>query len=79
MGLFKKRQAVGTTELKVTGMTCGHCEMRVSNALKDMPGVKDATADLKAERAVVTTDREVPIDALITAVKQAGYDAEPLE
>ena len=79
MGLFKKSKAVGTTELRVTGMTCGHCEMRVSNALKNMPGVKDATADLKVGRAVVTTEREVPVDALIAAVKQAGYDAEPAE
>ncbi len=79
MGLFKKSKAVERTELRVTGMTCGHCEMRVSNALRDVPGVKDAMADHKTGRAVVTTDREVPVDALIAAVERAGYEAEPVE
>ncbi len=72
MGLFAKKQKV---ELAVQGMTCGHCEMRVSKALKGVPGVVDATVSHERARAIVTVKGEVGIDALIDAVKNAGYTA----
>lgn len=74
MGLFKKHK---TVDLKVTGMHCGHCEMSVSKALKAVPGVKDAKADHKTHTASITADEGISVDALVEAVNEAGYTAEP--
>ena len=63
--------------LKVTGMTCGHCEKAVSNALRGMAGVSDAQVELKNGRAVVEYDEtQTTPQALASAVMDEGYMAE---
>ena len=79
MGLFKKDKPGQTVELRVTGMTCSHCEMRVAKALKAVPGVNDAQADHNQQKAVVTVQGDVAMDDLIAAVDTAGYTADPPE
>jgi len=74
MGLFKKHK---TMNLKVIGMHCGHCEMSVSRALKGVPGVTDAKADPQTHTATATVEEGVSVDALVAAVNEAGYTAEP--
>ncbi len=60
--------------LKIQGMTCNHCVMRVAKALKAVPGVQDAQVDLqKAEAAVTYDDAKVSLDKLSFAVVDAGY------
>lgn len=61
------------TNLNVTGMTCGHCEQRVVDALEDVQGVEAATADSETDSVSVEGDADV--DALIGAVEDAGYSA----
>jgi len=62
------------TNLKIQGMTCNHCVMRVAKALKAVPGVQDAQVDLqKAEAAVTYDDAKVSLDKLSFAVVEAGY------
>ncbi|MEJ2454658.1 MAG: heavy metal translocating P-type ATPase [Candidatus Thiodiazotropha sp.] len=63
-----------STTLKVTGMTCQHCVMNVSKALKAVPGVEDADVSLEKGEAVVSGDSDR--DVLVQAVKTAGYEAE---
>ncbi len=60
--------------LTVGGMTCGHCEMRVKKALAAVPGVKDANVSHQAGAAEVDVEG-VTREALIEAVKKAGYEA----
>lgn len=73
MGIFSKDEKI---ELEVTGMTCGHCESRVSNALLTIEGVKKAVADHEANKAVVTVKQgKADRAALIDAIKEAGYEA----
>ena len=60
-------------ELKITGMMCEHCKSHVEQALKAVPGVTTVTVDLKAGTAAVVGGTA---DALVSAVKNAGYDAE---
>jgi len=79
MGLFKRKTADDSIEIKVTGLHCGHCEMSVRNALLKVDGVKDAEVSQADERARVTTTKDVPVDALVDAVVAAGYGAEPGE
>lgn len=62
-----------STTLTVEGMTCGHCEQTVEEALEGVTGVSDATADREAER--VTVEGGADPDDLIAAVEDAGYEA----
>jgi copper chaperone len=60
--------------LKIQGMTCNHCVMRVAKALKAVSGVEDAQVDLQKAEAVVTYDeKKVAKDKLGFAVVEAGY------
>ena len=60
--------------LKITGMTCGHCVRSVTGALKGVKGVKTAEVDLKSGSAKVEGTPDPA--ALIAAVAEEGYKAE---
>ncbi|WP_146927833.1 heavy metal translocating P-type ATPase [Cellulomonas xylanilytica] len=55
-------------------MTCASCVARVEKKLNRLPGV-EATVNLPLESARVTVDGPVDADALVAAVRSAGYDA----
>jgi Cu2+-exporting ATPase len=59
-----------TIELKVKGMTCAHCEMRVKKALEAVEGVETAKADHKTGKATVTLKPGADVDrqTLVEAV-----------
>ncbi len=59
------------TVLKIEGMTCMHCKMRVEKALKGVSGVTGVQVDLAKKEAVVTGSVERKIMA--KAVADAGY------
>ncbi|MFA5568453.1 MAG: heavy-metal-associated domain-containing protein [Trueperaceae bacterium] len=61
------------TKLNVTGMTCGHCQNAVKNALEEVTGVEAAQVDLENGTATVTGVADV--SALLAAVQEAGYEA----
>ncbi|SDB90191.1 Cu+-exporting ATPase [Sanguibacter gelidistatuariae] len=61
-------------DLAVEGMTCASCVARVEKRLNQIPGV-EATVNLPLESAHVVATADVDDDALIAAVKKAGYDA----
>jgi len=64
-------------ELKVKGMTCPHCEMRVRKALEAVPGVESAKPDHKKGVAVVEVSGDVSNETLAKAVNDTGlYEAE---
>jgi len=63
-------------EFGVKGMTCDHCVMTVTKALKGVEGVKLAEVSLAEERAKVTFDpTKASLEQLKEAVNQAGYQA----
>jgi len=62
-----------TTTITVEGMSCGHCEQTVEEALQAVSGVTGVTVDREAERASVDGDAETA--ALVDAVEDAGYAA----
>jgi copper chaperone len=64
------------TELKIDGMTCGHCSAAVKKALERVAGVTGADVDLAAGRARVQGAAD-PAN-LIAAVQDEGYRASPL-
>ncbi len=65
-----------TTTLKVGGMSCGHCVMAVTKALKGVQGVHDAKVDLQGGCAVVDYDAPATPRELVGAVLEEGYTAE---
>jgi copper chaperone len=63
--------------MPVKGMTCNHCVMTVTNALKAVDGVKVATVNLEQESAKITFDETMTnVDSLKQAVVSAGYQVE---
>lgn len=62
-----------TTTITVEGMSCGHCEQSVEEALRGVNGVSDASADNEAGEA--TVEGEADVDSLVAAVEDAGYSA----
>ena len=61
------------TELTVGGVHCGNCVRHVQDALAELPGVS-ATVDLDSAVATVTHPATVPVQALLDAVDEAGYE-----
>ena len=62
-------------ELKVTGMTCNHCEATVKSALAEVPGVERVmVVDQDMDRAIVKGDADP--QALVEAIKAKGYESE---
>ncbi len=62
-------------KLKVSGMTCEHCERAVTNALADVAGVdKVVTVSHKNDEAII--DGNADTEALLAAVREEGFDAE---
>ena len=59
--------------ISIKGMTCGHCEGRVTSELLKIPGVTAVVAS--AEKANATISADAPLDAQMidSAVRQAGY------
>ena len=62
-----------TTTLKIEGMMCPHCEVRVKKALEGVAGVESAVADHNAGTAVVTMSAEVPFEELKNVVEAEDY------
>lgn len=58
--------------LKVDGMSCGNCTVRVENALNSLDGVW-ARVNLMEEEADLYLKQDVSDDVLREAVKSAGY------
>ncbi len=74
--MFGKKKC--DVEMKVEGMSCGHCSARVEEALNAIEGVK-AEVDLKKKTAYVTLEKETAEDTLKKAVEEAGYHVEEIK
>ena len=61
-------------QLPIDGMTCASCVMRVEKALKALPGVQRAEVNLATEQAAVLVEPGVGAQALVAAVRKAGYE-----
>ena len=67
---------MASVKLKVAGMTCGHCRMKVEEALKGVPGTFGAAVFLADGEAEVEFDAAAGSpDRYVAAVSQAGYQA----
>lgn len=63
-------------ELRVGGMTCPHCPVTVENALKSIPGVREAHVNLVNKSASVDFDSaRAKVTDLLHAIRAVGYTA----
>ncbi len=65
-----------TTRLSISGMSCAGCVSSVEGALQGVAGVSAASVNFAEHTAVAEGD--APVQALIDAVRSAGYDAAEL-
>ncbi|GAA4191082.1 heavy-metal-associated domain-containing protein [Microbacterium oryzae] len=66
---------MSTNEYRVTGMTCGHCEMSVREEVGEIAGVEDIQVSAETGRLVVTASDELDDAKVLAAVTEAGYSA----
>ena len=68
--------STATSRLDIGGMTCASCVNRIERALKQQPGVLDATVNLATESATIRiVQGSVTTDTLIDVIDRAGYQA----
>lgn len=68
---------IDSVQLLLTGMSCASCVSKVQHALEGVDGVEVARVNLAERSALVTGNPSN--EALIAAVKNAGYGAEIIE
>ncbi len=68
----------GTSEaISVQGMTCASCVGRVEKAIAKVAGVAGASVNLATERAEVRYAGAPVHEAVVAAIRKAGYDVQP--
>jgi copper chaperone len=68
--------ASAPTQYLVTGMTCEHCVMSVTEELSEVDGVEQVDVELNvggASRVSVVTSRPVSLQQVSAAITEAGY------
>jgi copper chaperone len=62
---------------RVDGMNCNHCVVAVSGEVGQVAGVTDVDVDLDT-KLVRVTGASLDDAAVVAAIDEAGYDAEPI-
>ena len=65
--------------MKIEGMMCGHCEVRVKKALEALPEVAAAAVSHESGTAVVTLSGEISDAALKKAVEDQDYQVTGIQ
>jgi copper chaperone CopZ len=62
-----------TAHYTVTGMTCGHCVMSVSEEVQEIAAVTDVQVDLDSGVVTITSDQPIADADVRAAIEAAGY------
>ncbi len=60
-------------KMEVGGMTCEHCVARVNKFVKSVNGVTDVNTNLKENTSYITAKDDTTVEAVKSAVEEAGY------
>ncbi|WP_323804434.1 heavy-metal-associated domain-containing protein [Sulfitobacter litoralis] len=60
----------------VPGMSCGHCTATITKEIEVLDPAAEVSTDLDARTVEVTTSQTD--EAVIEAIKSAGYEAAPV-
>jgi copper chaperone CopZ len=58
---------------EIKGMTCGHCEGRVTSEILTIPGVTEVIASAEKANVMVESEAEISQESIQIAVQRAGY------
>ena len=61
------------TNIKVSGMTCGHCANAVTREISAIAGVSSVVVDVATGSVTITSTSEIEATELAAAVEEAGY------
>ena len=62
-----------TQTFNIKGMTCGHCEGRVTSEILTIPGVTEVIASAENANVTVESEAEISQEFIELAVQRAGY------
>ena len=60
--------------IKIKGMSCNHCVMAVTKALKEIEGIRDVKVDLANGEAAFDEEKPVDMGLVGESIKKAGYE-----
>ena len=63
-----------TLGIPISGMTCASCVGRVEKAIRTVEGVQSVAVNLATERAQVTAAPGTKPEAVLNAIRNAGYE-----
>ncbi|UOR01467.1 heavy-metal-associated domain-containing protein [Leucobacter allii] len=66
---------MAANEYRVTGMTCGHCEMSVREEVETIEGVEGVEVSAQTGRLIVSGAAGIDDAQVLVAVEEAGYTA----
>jgi copper chaperone len=61
-------------EIKVKGMSCGHCVSAVIKAMESLPGVSNVQVELASGQVRYDSAAPVPPQDLERVIQAAGYE-----
>ncbi len=59
--------------IRIIGMTCANCALRVEQSLQKISGVQFASVNLATESAYLVSEREISFQEIKEAVEKSGY------
>lgn len=65
--------------LKINGMHCDHCKMRVEKALLGLAGVSKADVSLMWKKATVETSADISDAMLRDAISDIGFEVTEIK
>lgn len=61
--------------LRVEGMSCGHCEIAIQDAVRKLPGIKKVKASKRKKEVTAEFDAGVASSGeIIDAINATGYE-----
>lgn len=66
-------------KLQISGMTCGHCKMKVENTLNELEGIDSVEVDLIDGVAELNTENELDKGFISKTLSDAGYSLIAIE
>lgn len=63
----------------VPGISCEHCVNAIKGEVSGLDGVRDVEVNLNDKMVRVQAQETVSREALVDAIKEAGYDVSPYD
>jgi copper chaperone len=60
--------------VKIKGLSCNHCVMAATKALKEIEGLEDISVNLEKAEATFKETKPVDPNLIKEKIKQAGYE-----